>query len=131
MTTAMEAKKASVNSGSIPSMVVTAAMVTGRTRLTAAWITASWALSCWPRCTLISSISTMAFFSTMPIRLKVPSSAMKVKGAPSNARPPMIPISISGTIDQIASAWRSRPNSSTVMMNMPSRPMGSDDSSAF
>ena len=78
--TAMETKNASWSSGTIPRMVVAAAMETGISRLrpesTTEW-KRSFPLAIWVS---ISSIKTMEFLISIPIRLRRPSSAMKPKG---------------------------------------------------
>ena len=104
ITTAIDAKNASENSGIIPSMVVVAAIETGRTRDTDAATTASNAPLLPSACTFISSTNTIPFLSSIPIRLKLPSSAMNVKGAPTNTKPPIMPIVVSGITPHIANA---------------------------
>ncbi len=117
ITTAMDSKKASNNSGIMPRMVVTAAMHTGRTREMEAIITASKG-SRVSISSLICSTSTMPFFTSMPDRLRKPSNAMKPKGAFSSSRPRVTPMMASGTVAQITSGCRRESNSSMVMMNM-------------
>ena len=85
-------------------MVVMAAIETGRTRDTDAATTASNAPLLPFACTFISSINTIPFLSTIPIRLKLPSSAMNVKGAPTSTNPPIMPIVVSGITPHIANA---------------------------
>ena len=81
MVTAMEMKKASVNSGSMPSMVVLDDMLTGIRRLTPALMTARKGVSPFLSCESTSSIKMMEDLTSIPDRLMKPSNAMKPKGS--------------------------------------------------
>ena len=103
MVTAMETKNASNSSGIMPSAVVEAAMATGRRRLTPESRIAAFGALPSASCRLISSMSTMAFLMSMPIKLRKPSVAMKPNGWPVSSNPPVTPITASGTHSQMIS----------------------------
>ena len=103
ITAAMDLKKASNNNGTMPRMVVTAVMQTGRTLVTEAWITASRASAPAFSSSLICSTRTMPFFTSMPDRLKKPSNAIKLNGALKTNNPTVTPMIASGTVAQITS----------------------------
>ena len=54
----------------------------------------------------------------MPLRLSKPINAIKPKGMPVSKKPGVTPISASGTVSQIATAFFSELNISTVITNI-------------
>ncbi len=103
MVTAMLAKNGSNSSGTMPSTVVPAAIVTGRRREAEASMMAVRRGTSAAICRSISSTSTTAFLISMPVRLSRPSSAMKPKAWPVSSRPKLTPQMAMGTTAQIIS----------------------------
>ena len=96
MVTAIAEYIGSVISGSIPRMVVRLAIITGRVRLTVAFTTASY--GCIPSSVsrVISSTSTMPFFTIIPISPMKPMIAMNVNGEPLRNSAGAMPQSVNG-----------------------------------
>ena len=124
MVTAMLTKNASVNSGSMPKMVVAAASITGRRRETLAVTTASVKSIPVSRVRSISSTSTMPFLISIPDRLSRPSNAVKVNGSPAPNSPIVTPLIDIGTSSQITSGWRNVPNKKIEISTMTIRLSG-------
>ena len=55
---------------------------------------------------------------SIPLRLSKPIKAIKPKGMPVSRKPGVTPISASGTVSQMATAFFSELNISTVMINI-------------
>ncbi|MNC60492.1 hypothetical protein D3C75_1103750 [compost metagenome] len=123
ITTAILWKKASLSSGARPSTVVKAVSRIGRKREVEASMMASRiGFSC--RCNPISSTSTMPLRINMPLKLNRPISAIKPNGIPVSRKPTVTPINASGMVSQMATAFFSELNISTVMMNMITKATG-------
>mmetsp|Transcript_22079 Transcript_22079/g.35139 ORF Transcript_22079/g.35139 Transcript_22079/m.35139 type:complete len:223 (-) Transcript_22079:184-852(-) len=125
MVIAIDTKNASVKSGAIPRMVVTAASITGRKRDTLAFTIASRIDRPSPRTKSISSTRTMPFLISMPDRLNRPSKAVKVNGISVPNKPSTTPFTDMGTKSQIMMGWRMALNSSTEISTIISKLMGS------
>ena len=79
---ANEPNIASGNSGIIPRIVVSEAIITGRRRLWELSINAVTGSTPWLICNVISSISTIPFFIIIPINPNVPTIATKLNVFP-------------------------------------------------
>ena len=105
MVTAIAMKKASAKSGSMPRIVVAAAMATGRKRLVPASRIAVYVGLPWFLCRSISSTSTIAFLMSIPDKLRKPSKAMKPNGWLKSNKPAVTPMMASGTVSQIIAVF--------------------------
>ena len=108
-------------SGSRPTMVVAVVSTIGRVRRCTASATASASEAPSPRRWSITSISTMALFTTMPTSANRPSMGMKPKGISSSSRPGITPTMAKGTVSSTSPIRTKELN--CISRNSSSRPM--------
>ena len=124
MQTAISLKKASDSNGDIPMMVVPAANITGRRRLTQAATMDSRLMPSSSICLSISSTRTTQFLINIPDKLRNPKNDGKVNDKSVMSRLSTTPQTVIGTVNQITIDWRSLPNIKMVTKNINAKVTG-------